>query len=163
MYDEALTLDQDPAETSEGLRIGKDLINATVPYAEVSVRRSWWHVGSTFTMLAVALAGAGLAPWWPLQLLFSLLASMLMVRAFITYHDYMHRAILTRSRAAWVLFRIYSALALTPPRSWKNSHNYHHGHVGQISASSIGAFPIITTQMWHEASWAEKRPSVKSY
>ena len=156
MYDEALTLDQDPAETREGLRIGRELINATVPYAEVSARRSWWHVGSTFTMLAVALAGAGMAPWWPLQLLFSLLASMLMVRAFITYHDYMHRAILTRSRAAWILFRVYSALALTPPRSWKKSHNYHHGHVGQVSASSIGAFPIITTQMWHEASWAEK-------
>jgi omega-6 fatty acid desaturase (delta-12 desaturase) len=89
-------------------------------------------------------------------LLFSVLAAMLMVRAFITYHDYMHRAILARSRAAWVLFRVYSALALTPPRSWKKSHNYHHGHVGQISSSSIGAFPIITTQMWHEASWHER-------
>ena len=152
----ALTLDKGSAETSEGLRIGKDLINATVPFAEVSVRRSWWHVGSTFTMLAVALVGAGLAPWWPLQLLFSLLASMLMVRAFITYHDYMHRAILARSRAAWILFRVYSALALTPPRSWKKSHNYHHGHVGRISSSSIGAFPIMTTRMWHEASRAER-------
>ena len=156
MYDEALTLDQDSAETSDGLRVGKDLIKATVPFAEVSVRRSWWYVGSTFAMLAAALTGAGAAPWWPLQLLFSLLAAMLMVRAFITYHDYMHRAILVRSRAAWILFRVYSALALTPPRSWKKSHNYHHGHVGKIASSSIGAFPIITTQMWHEASWGER-------
>ena len=156
MRDEALTLDQDSAETSEGLRIGRELINATVPFVEDSARLSWWHVGSTFAMLAAALAGAGLAPWWPLQLLFSLVAAMLMVRVFITYHDYMHRAILARSRAAWVLFRVYSALALTPPRSWKKSHNYHHGHVGQISSSSIGAFPIITTRMWHEASWHER-------
>jgi omega-6 fatty acid desaturase (delta-12 desaturase) len=79
-----------------------------------------------------------------------------MVRAFITYHDYMHRAILARSRAAWVLFRVYSALALTPPRSWKKSHNYHHGHVGKVSASSIGAFPVMTTQMWREASRADR-------
>jgi omega-6 fatty acid desaturase (delta-12 desaturase) len=77
---------------------------------------------------------------------------MLMVRAFITYHDYMHRAILVRSRIAWFLFRVYSALALTPPRSWKKSHNYHHGHVGQVSSASIGAFPVMTTRMWREAS-----------
>ena len=148
--------EQSQTVTSAGLRVGKDLINATVPFAEVSPARSWWYVGSTFAMLAAALAGAGLAPWWPLRLLFSLLAAMLMVRAFITYHDYMHRAILARSRIAWILFRVYSALALTPPRSWKKSHNYHHGHVGQISASSIGAFPIMTTQMWRGASRGER-------
>lgn len=133
------------------LRIGKDLVTATVPFAEASVTLSWWHVGSTFALLVAALVGAGLAPWWPLRLLFSLLSALLMVRAFITYHDYMHRAILVRSRIAWLLFRVYSALALTPPRSWKTSHNYHHGHVGQISRSSIGAFPLMTTQMWREA------------
>ena len=107
-------------------------------------------------MLAAALIGAGLAPWWPVRLLFSLLAAMLMVRAFITYHDYMHRAILVRSRIAWILFRIYSALALTPPRSWRKSHNYHHGHVGKVSLASIGAFPIMTTEMWNKASRTTK-------
>jgi omega-6 fatty acid desaturase (delta-12 desaturase) len=156
MYDRALKLDQDSTETSAGLRIGRDLINATVPFAKESVKLSWWHVAVTFTLLGVALAGAGLAPWWPLQLLFSVLASLLMVRTFITYHDYMHRAILPRSRVAWLLFRVYSALALTPPRSWKKSHNYHHGHVGKVSSPSIGAFPIMTTQMWREASWGER-------
>ncbi|MDH3751958.1 MAG: fatty acid desaturase, partial [Gammaproteobacteria bacterium] len=156
MNEGSLKLDEDSAEPSEGLRIGRDLINATVPFAEESVKVSWWHVGSTFAMLTAALAGAGLAPWWPLRLLFSLLAAMLMVRTFITYHDYMHRAILVRSRLAWILFRVYSALALTPPRSWKKSHNYHHGHVGQVSSSSIGSFPIMTTRMWHEATRATR-------
>ena len=154
MCDESLKTVRKLPETSEGLRVGKELIKATVPFARESVRRSWWHVGSTFAMLASALVGAGIASWWPLRLMFSLLAAMLMVRAFITYHDYMHRAILVRSRIAWILFRVYSALALAPPRSWKKSHNYHHGHVGQISSASIGAFPIMTTQMWHEASRA---------
>jgi omega-6 fatty acid desaturase (delta-12 desaturase) len=141
MYGQAQKSGENLARARNGPRVGKDLIKATVPFAEDSVTRSWWHVGSTFAMLAAALTGAGLAPWWPLQFLFSVLAAMLMVRAFITFHDYMHRAILVRSRTAWMLFRVYSALALTPPRSWKKSHNYHHGHVGQISSSSIGAFP----------------------
>lgn len=101
-------------------------------------------------------SGAGLPSWWPVRLLFSLLTAMSMVRTFITHHDYMHRAILVRSRIAWVLFRVYSALALTSPRSWRKSHNQHHGHVGQLSSSSIGAFPIMTTQMWHEASRATR-------
>jgi omega-6 fatty acid desaturase (delta-12 desaturase) len=79
-----------------------------------------------------------------------------MVRAFITYHDYMHGSILRGSRLAWVLFRVYSALSLTPPRSWKKSHNYHHGHVGQISTFTAGAFPIMTTRMWHEVSRATR-------
>jgi len=156
MHDGAQKNSADSAETSEGLRIGRNLINATVPFVEESVQHSWWLVGSTFAMLIAALIGAGLAPWWPLQLLFSLLAALLMVRAFITYHDYMHRAILVRSRVAWILFRVYSALSLTPPRSWKKSHNYHHGHVGQVSASSIGAFPIMTTEMWQAASRSER-------
>jgi omega-6 fatty acid desaturase (delta-12 desaturase) len=79
-----------------------------------------------------------------------------MVRAFITYHDYMHRSILHKSRLAWVLFRLYAAFALTPPRSWRKSHNYHHGHVGKISEASVGAFPLITTKMWREATAAQR-------
>ena len=50
MFEQALKSGEDLAETSEGLRIGKDLIKATVPFAEVSVRRSWWHVGTTFAI-----------------------------------------------------------------------------------------------------------------
>ncbi|MDH3576275.1 MAG: fatty acid desaturase [Gammaproteobacteria bacterium] len=156
MYEEAQQLDEDSAEASEGLRIGRDLITATVPFAEESSSASWRHVGSTFVLLLTALIGAGVTPWWPLRLLFSILAAMLLVRAFITYHDYMHRAILVRSRFASILFRVYAALALTPPRSWKQSHNYHHGHVGQISSASIGAFPIMTTRMWRDASWSTR-------
>lgn len=156
MYDGTLKPDQGPAERGEGPRSGQDLVNATVPFAEESVKASWWYVGSTFAMLVAAFAGAGLAPWWPLQLSFSVLVALLMMRTFITYHDHMHRAILVRSRIAWILFRVYSALALTPPRSWKKSHNHHHGHVGQITSASIGAFPIMTTEMWRNASRGER-------
>jgi len=152
------TLEQNTTlpETSADVRIGRELVKATAPYAVESVSKSWWLVASTFVLLIGAMCGAALAPVWPLRLLFSLLAALLMVRAFITYHDYMHGAILSRSRLAWFLFHVYSALALTPSRSWKQSHNYHHGHVGQISDAGVGAFPIMTTQMWQEASRAAR-------
>jgi len=141
---------------SNGIRIGKDLIRATRPFAQQDVATSWWHVSSTFGLLIVTLTGAGMAPWWPVRLMLSVLGALLMVRAFITYHDYMHGSILRNSRVAWSLFRVYAGFALTPPRSWRQSHNYHHGHVGRISAASIGAFPVMTTKMWREASPAAR-------
>lgn len=136
--------------------MGRELLKATEPFAMESVAKSWWYVGSTFTFIIITLIATAMVPWWPIRLILSLLAALLMVRAFITYHDYMHGAILRHSRLAWFLFRIYAALALTPPRSWSKSHNYHHGHVGKISAASIGAFPIMTTQLWQDASALER-------
>ena len=141
---------------SNGIRIGRELIKATAPFAKEDIASSWWHVGSTFSLLLVTLTAAGIAPWWPLRLLLSVLGALIMVRAFITYHDYMHGSILRGSPVAWLLFRVYAAFALTPPRSWKESHNYHHGHVGRISHASVGAFPVITTKMWRDASVAER-------
>ena len=149
-------LEPELPEHSGDVRIGRELLKATEPFAVESVTKSWWHVGTTFSLMLVVLITAGTAPMWPIQLLLSLLGGLLMVRAFITYHDYMHNAILRDSRVAWWLFRLYAALALTPPRSWRKSHNYHHGHVGMISAASVGAFPVITTKMWQNASTRER-------
>lgn len=137
---------------SAGIRVGKELLAATKPYVEESVAKSWWYVGSTFALLVSTLAAAGMLDWWPLKLGFSVLGALLMVRSFITFHDYLHGAILKDSRAAYWLFQAFGALTLTPPRSWFASHNYHHGHVGKISAASVGAFPLITTHMWNKAT-----------
>lgn len=147
---------KDSQEAKLRVQADKDLFKATVPFGVESVKTSWWLVGSTFTMLIASLFGAALAPAWPIRLVFSILSALLMVRAFITYHDYMHNAILSRSRIARWLFRLYAAFSLTPPRSWKRSHNYHHGHVGNIAADSAGAFPIMTTDMWRNASLARR-------
>ncbi len=148
------THQQDAAlpEHSAGIRIGKELLAATNPFAVESVPRSWREVGTTFVLLIAALTGAGLVPWWPLRTALSVLGALLIVRTFITYHDYMHGAILRESRLASWIFHVYAAFGLTPARSWKKSHNYHHGHIGQISTVSNGAFPLVTARMWRTAS-----------
>lgn len=133
------------------MRTGRELVHAASAFAENSTWRSWWKVGSTFGLLAMAMIGAAVSPWWPLALVFSILTALMMVRSFITYHDYMHRSILARSKVAWLLFRAYSILPLTPPRAWNATHNHHHGHTGEISASAIGTFPVMTAEMWREA------------
>jgi len=148
--------DSDFPEHSAGVRVGRELLFATRPFEHESVTRSWWCVSSTFVLMIAALAGAGLLSGWPIRTALSAFGALVMVRAFITYHDFMHGAILRGSRFASVLFHLYGVFALTPARSWKQSHNYHHGHVGQISWRAIGAFPIITTRMWQAASRAQR-------
>jgi omega-6 fatty acid desaturase (delta-12 desaturase) len=134
----------------------RELLLATRPFASERVATSWWHVGSTYTLMLASLAAAGLCSWWPLRAAFSVLGGLTMVRAFITYHDFMHGSILRQSRVASLFFHVYGAFALAPARSWSKTHNYHHGHVGQLSAAGVGAFPIISTRMWREASSAKR-------
>jgi omega-6 fatty acid desaturase (delta-12 desaturase) len=97
-----------------------------------------------------------LAPWWPVRLLASVLGALLLVRAFILYHDFMHGAILPGSKFARAVFYVYAALNLTPPRSWRDSHNFHHANVGRVAAANVGAFPLMTTEMWRAASRGER-------
>jgi len=104
-------------ETKSDVQTDRDLFKATLPFGVESVKTSWWVVGSTFLLLLAALFGAALAPAWPIRLLFSILSALFVMRAFITYHDYMHNAILSRSRPARWLFYLYAAFSLTPPRS----------------------------------------------
>ena len=85
-------------------RADRDLHGATRAFARQLTARSWWYVGSTFTLLGGALAGAALAPWWPLRLAASILEGLLLVRTFILYHDFMHGAILPGSRLARAFF-----------------------------------------------------------
>jgi len=152
----SLQNDSELPEHSADVELGRELLLATRPFASEVRAKSWWCVASTFALMLSALTIAGIAPWWPLRLIFSVVGSLLMVRAFITFHDFMHGAILRNSRLASVFFHIYGWFALTPAHSWQKSHNYHHGHVGQITTDTIGAFPIISVRMWRESSRTER-------
>ncbi len=137
-------------------RADRDLHQATRPFAVQSAARSWGHVASTFGMLLCVLAGAVLAPWWPVRLAASILGALLLVRTFILYHDFMHGAILPGSRLARAIFYSYAAVNLTPPRSWRDSHNFHHANVGLIDGANVGAFPLMTTEMWRSSSRTQR-------
>jgi omega-6 fatty acid desaturase (delta-12 desaturase) len=145
---------------------GKALLDATRPYAVESMMRSWWCVGSTLAVLGVVLVTAAIAPWWPLRLGASILGSLLLVRSFILYHDFMHRSLLRQSQLAKAIFYVFGLLMLTPPRYWRYSHNFHHANVGKpiqpeesdvpLMTSDIGSFPLMSTEMWREASWGQR-------
>ena len=95
-------------------------------------------------------------PWWPVRLIASTLGALLLVRVFILYHDFMHGAILPGSKLARAVFYIYAAVNLTPPRSWRDSHNFHHANVGRVATPNVGAFPLMTAEMWRKASRSQR-------
>src|SRR4051812_37534952 len=102
-------------------RRGKDLIDATRPYA---VDDPWRSGLNLFVALAVTWGCAFVASrplGLPLRLLASLAEGLLIVRMFIIYHDFMHGAVLRGSRIARAVLYCYGVLVLVPPRIWRES------------------------------------------
>jgi len=151
-----------PDQSDVPHRSGKALFDATAPFAEEFRTRSWWHVGSTFVVLIALLSSAAMAPWWPLRLAISFVGGLVLVRAFILYHDVMHGSLLSGSRLAQVVFYPLGLLMLAPPRHWRYSHNFHHSHVGKVIdakenefpvlTSDIGSFPLMSVERWQRAT-----------
>lgn len=125
---------------------------AVRPFALESRGASWWYLLSTLAILVGAAAIAVLAPAWPLRLLASVFEALVIVRVFILFHDFMHGAIFRDSVVGGAILRAFGLLCLTPPRSWRESHDYHHAHVGQLAASGVGSVPLWTVDQWLAAS-----------
>jgi acyl-lipid omega-6 desaturase (Delta-12 desaturase) len=127
---------------------GNALVAETRRFASEDRARSIWYVGSTFAVLAAAAAVAARVPWWPLRLAASVVEGLTIVRAFILAHDFQHGALLRRSRVGAAVFWVYGVLVLTPPRAWRQTHNYHHAHTAKVVGAQIGSFPVLTVEMW---------------
>jgi len=144
----------------------KESHEATRPFAIESRAKSWWCTASTFVLLAIILTAAGIVPWLTARVVLAVLGGLLLVRAFILYHDFMHGAILRKSRVGKMLFYLYGLAVLTPPQSWRHSHNFHHANVGKpipvkaaqfsLLTSDVGTVPLMTTDMWREASFSQR-------
>ena len=138
------------------MRQSKELILATKPFAQERCARSWWALGSTLVVLLILLGLTTLDIHWGIRLPCSLLASLVMVRLFVIYHDYLHGAILEHSRLADLIFTAYGLVMLTPKSIWKASHDHHHHHNGQYFGSGIGTFPLMTTDEYAKATRLER-------
>lgn len=144
-------------QTHIALRTGKDLILATKPFAKEDRAKSWYYLLSTLVLLIAAWVGTFAFPWLGVKLFFSLLTSLIMVRLFVIYHDFLHHTILHRSALATVIMETYGVLVLVPPSIWKRSHDYHHNHNSKLFSASIGSYPIATKRKFYSMSKKERR------
>jgi acyl-lipid omega-6 desaturase (Delta-12 desaturase) len=134
------------------VKIGKELVLATKPYAADSTLRSWWHIVSTGVLLAAALTGTIINFHWAAKVVCSIASGLLMVRMFVIYHDQQHHALLPRSRVAAVLMHLYGIFILSPSSIWRSSHNHHHNHNSKLRGAHIGSFPIMTREQFEKSS-----------
>ncbi len=137
-------------------RRGRELIAATKPFQKENRARSWFHVFETFGVMAGLTAAIYLAPYWYVRLPLAVLQGLVVVRAFILYHDFMHNSLLRGSTLAKLIFYPYGVLVLTPPKVWRQTHNYHHAHTAKIVGSHVGSYLMVTTDMWQEMSGKER-------
>jgi len=134
------------------MRQGKELIRATKPFAQEDRGRSWWAFGSTLAVLLILFGVTLLDTSWLLRAPCSVLAGLVLVRMFVIYHDYVHGAILRDSWLASLIFTAFGLLMLTPRSIWKRSHDHHHHHNGQYFGTSMGTFPLMTTEEYLKAN-----------
>lgn len=139
------------------MRNGRDLIEATKAFAPESRLRSWWYLLSTSSLLVGMLALLLLPLPWPLRLPLAVVTGLVVVREFIVYHDYMHGALLRGSRLARLILYPFGIYVMTPPRVWRETHNYHHAHTAQLVGSNIGSYATMTLCQWREATAAQRQ------
>lgn len=127
---------------------GPELIRATKPFAVENRGRTWWLFAQTASALLAAFVLAAAPVPLPLRLAGSALVALLLLRLFMFFHDYEHKSIWRRSRAAHAFMVAVGWLILAPMPIWKETHDYHHRNNAKILGSAIGSFPVVTTGMW---------------
>jgi omega-6 fatty acid desaturase (delta-12 desaturase) len=135
---------------------GKELILATKPFAKENRSLSWLYTLSTLFLLIACFAATFLIPWIALKIALSIFTGFVLVRMFVIYHDYEHKAILKDSLLANVIFTIFGVFILAPGSIWRRSHDYHHANNSKLYTASIGSFPIMTREKYLESSRAER-------
>ena len=135
----------------------KALIRASKRFARENRWMSWWHLGSTLVLFAalITVACHGLHSW-PVRILASSLAGLVLVRLFIIYHDYQHGTILKKSPLAAGIMTVYGLATMNPRSIWNRSHNHHHKNNAKMLGADIGSYPIMTTASYAAASRGDR-------
>lgn len=147
------------AETAlpaDGERTGNALVRASREFAEEDVARSTRATISTMVIIALMWVGHALTPVW-LQPLTGLVLGLTLVRGFVLFHDYEHGALLRGKAWAKPVYNAFGLLVLTPPKVWRDTHNYHHAHNAKLVGSHIGSYPTLSVAIWSKLSPADQR------
>src|ERR1700743_503833 len=117
------------------VRGGWQIINTLVPYAGL-----WWLMHYTMTI-----------SWW-LTVPLAILAGMVLVRAFIIFHDCGHGSFFKSSLANRIVGEVAGVLTFTPFYHWRWEHSIHHSSSGDLDRRGTGDVWTLTVQEYLESS-----------
>jgi len=129
-------------------RTEKDLIDATRAFAKENRVRSWFALLSTLALVVGTDVVAFLAHHWAVRAAAMIVCGLLVVRTFILFHDFQHGSLLRNSKVARGIFFVYGLVIMTPPKVWRETHNYHHANTAKLVGSHVGSYLMVTTGMW---------------
>jgi len=138
------------------MRSGKELIKASLPFAKEDKSKSWYYTITTTLLLCLAFVGTFNPFHISLQILFSVIFGLLMVKFFILYHDYNHFAILKNSTAGKVVMNLFGIFILAPITIWKRTHDYHHINNSKLSNNGVGSYPLLEKSDFYKLSKKKK-------
>ena len=85
-----------------------------------------------------------------------LINAFFLVRIFIIQHDCGHQSFFKSRKLNNVIGTICSVFSFMPYKYWAKTHNYHHGHSGQLEVREVGDIPMLTVAEYRERSWFGK-------
>ncbi len=140
------------------MRTGKELIQASKEFSTENVLRSWFEVLLTIFLsgVVVSITAFDSIPLL-LRLLVSVVGGLLYMRFFVIYHDYQHRAILSRSKTAEWLMKAVGIYLLAPETIWRRTHEHHHNNNSKLTISGIGSYPTVSKTRFMNLTKMEKR------
>ena len=144
-------------DAADGPRGDAQLLRRTRPYTAEQPARSWGLLIQTLLVLTAGMVGIVLVqPWW-LKVPLAVVVGLVNIRLFIFYHDYLHGALLRRSRAASALMTLVGMHLLAVRSVWQETHDYHHRNNARMVGSSIGSYPVVNLRMWRRMNAGQRR------
>ncbi len=133
-----------------------DWYQATAAYEKPDLRKAAWQIIDTFIPYAALWAimiytlVSGFPYWFTFAL--SLVASVLLVRIFIFFHDCCHGSFFTSSQGNRILGYVSGILTFTPYEDWRRSHAIHHSTVGDLDRRGTGDVSLLTVDEYLASS-----------
>lgn len=132
----------------------KKLRKDVAPFAKSDMQRSVMQIVNTILPLLV-LWSAGyyllqFSPWY--TVICSILASGLVIRTFIIFHDCTHGSFFKNKKANDVVGFITGVLTSFPYEKWKREHTIHHATSSNLDKRGIGDIDMLTVDEYLEKS-----------
>lgn len=128
----------------------------TARHAKPSLSRAVFQLFNTLIPYVLVLGviiyavKSGYSYWGVLPL--SIVASLLLVRIFIIFHDCCHNSFFASHRANAILGYVCGILTCTPYRDWQWTHSRHHATAADLDNRGYGSVWTLTVREYRAAS-----------
>jgi omega-6 fatty acid desaturase (delta-12 desaturase) len=133
-----------------------NLRQALLKYNRPNLLKAVWQLTNTFipylfSCILIYFSYKAGYPYW-ITFGLTIVASGLLVRIFIFFHDCAHQSFFASRKANTVLGYICGIFTFTPFEEWRKSHGWHHNTFGDLDRRGKGDVWTLTADEYRTAS-----------